>query len=74
MSPEQEIIERAGGEYLGIMEGLAYFDDPETHTTMTVKAAVLQQEQATAVKFIKKLMGMKRCAFALKAAGVKGEA
>jgi hypothetical protein len=69
MSPEQEMIERAGGEYLGIVEGLAYFNDPETHTTMTVKAAALQQEQAAAVKFIKELLGMKRCAFALKAAG-----
>lgn len=34
MSREQEIIEAAGAEFVGIEDGLAYFNDPETGTTL----------------------------------------
>jgi hypothetical protein len=35
MRHEQQVVEQAGGEFLGIEGGLVYFNDPETHTTMT---------------------------------------
>lgn len=65
MSREQSIIERAGGEYLGLAEGLIWFNDPRTHTTMTVDRlwlAVLGDQAA--IEDLKLQIASKRAAFA----------
>jgi hypothetical protein len=61
MSREQRIIELAGGQYLGTQDGFAWYNEPQTHSTMVVDARTLADaEDNVAVEYLKILMRKKR--------------
>ena len=65
MSREQSLVERAGGEYLGIEEGLVWFNDPCTHSTMTVEQLRLAvMGEGAAIEDLRFQISQKRAAFA----------
>jgi len=69
MSREQRIIELAGGEYLGTQDGMAWYNEPVTHSTMMMDTRTLADaKDHEAAEFIKILMRRKRQEFAVAAA------
>lgn len=43
-SREQELVESAGGEYIGIQWGMVWFNDPQTNSTLAMKLDELTVE------------------------------
>jgi hypothetical protein len=64
MTREQRIIELAGGEYLATQDGFAWYNEPQTHSTMVMDVRTLADATDTvAIEYLKILMRNKRREF-----------
>jgi hypothetical protein len=62
MSSERQLIEQAGGEFLGVESGLVWFNEPSTRSTMTLGLPVFDGG-GLVVELVRRLMAAKRAEF-----------